>query len=130
MFERFKPYFTRTKNGSADRFIVAADLNEYGTTWRALAGAHETTNALGHSAHNRGADMRYKLDTHGIEFEISKPAAAKTTPNGVQKVDPATGWPVWAFQLTTWTNENDGSDVLVVNVAAPTAPSLRWREPV
>ncbi len=74
--------------------------------------------------------MRYMLKTDGIEFEISKAPVAKTAPNGVQKVDAATGWPVWAVQLTTWTNEDEGSDVLVVNVASPTVPQLRWREPV
>ena len=73
---------------------------------------------------------RYLLRTDGVEFEVSKAAVPKTAPNGVQKIDAATGWPVWAIQLTSWTNEADGSDVLVVNVPAPTAPTLRWREPV
>ena len=74
--------------------------------------------------------MRYMLRTEGIEWEVSKSAVAKTNPSGVQKVDPGTGWPVWSIQLTTWTNEEEGSDVLVVSVASPTAPLLRWREPV
>ena len=42
--------------------------------------------------------MRYMLKTDGVEFEVSKAATAKTAPNGVQKVDTATGWPVWAFR--------------------------------
>ena len=74
--------------------------------------------------------MRYMLKTEGIEFEVSKSPVAKTNPNGAQKVHPLTNWPVWAVQLTTWTNEDEGSDVLVVSIASPTAPSLRWREPV
>jgi hypothetical protein len=74
--------------------------------------------------------MRYMLRPDGMEFEISKAPGAKTAPNGVQKVDAATGWPVWAVQLTTWTNEDEGSDVLVVSVASATVPQLRWREPV
>ena len=74
--------------------------------------------------------MRYMLRTEGTEFEVSKTAVAKTDPNGVQKIDPATKFPVWSIQLTTWTNEDAGSDVLVVSVASPTVPALRWREPV
>jgi hypothetical protein len=74
--------------------------------------------------------MRYMLKTEGTEFEVSKAPVAKTAPNGVQKVDAFTGWPVWSVQLTTWTNEADGSDVLVVSVASPTVPPLTWRQPV
>jgi hypothetical protein len=74
--------------------------------------------------------MRHMLRTDGIEFEVSKAAVAKTAPNGVQKVDRSTGWPVWSVQLTTWTNEDEGSDVLLVSVASKTVPTVRWREPV
>jgi hypothetical protein len=74
--------------------------------------------------------MRYTLKTDGIEFEVCKRPMPKTAPNGVQKVDAATCWPVWAVQLATFTNEDEGSDVLVVNIASPTVPQLRWREPV
>jgi hypothetical protein len=74
--------------------------------------------------------MRYLLRTDGIEYEVSRKPEPKTTPNGAQKVDAATGSPVWSVQLATFTNEDEGSDVLVVSVAAPTMPQLRWREPV
>ena len=77
-----------------------------------------------------GITMRYTLKTDGIEFEVSRKPEPKTAPNGVQKVDAATGWPVWAVQLATFTNEDEGSDVLMVNMASPTVPQLRWREPV
>lgn len=74
--------------------------------------------------------MRYMLRTEGVVFEVSKAPVAKTAPNGVQKVDGFTGLPVWSVQLTTWTNEDDGSDVLMVSLAAPQVPSLRWRQQV
>src|SRR5262245_54747353 len=74
--------------------------------------------------------MRYTLKTDGIEFEVSRKPEPKTAPNGAQKVDTQTGWPVWSIQLATFTNEGEGSDVLVVSLAAPTMPQLRWREPV
>ena len=41
--------------------------------------------------------MRYLLKTDGIEFEVSKRPVPKTAPNGVQKVDASTGWPVWSI---------------------------------
>ena len=74
--------------------------------------------------------MRYLFRTDGIEFEVSKTPVAKTDQNGVQKSDPVSKLPVWSVQLTTWTNEDEGSDVLVVSVAAPAAPALKWRQPV
>ena len=74
--------------------------------------------------------MRYLLKTDGIEFECSKRPVPKTAPNGVQKVDNSTGWPVWSIELTGFTNEDDGSSVIAVNVASPTLPVLQWREPV
>jgi hypothetical protein len=74
--------------------------------------------------------MQYLLKTDGIEFEVSKTAVAKVDQNGTQKIDPVTKFPVWSVQLTTWTNEESGSDVLVVSIASPTMPTLRWREPV
>lgn len=74
--------------------------------------------------------MRYMLRTEGIEFEVSKSPVAKTDPAGVQKIDPVTKRPVWSVQLTTWTDEDSGSDVLVVSVASESKPALRWREPV
>lgn len=74
--------------------------------------------------------MRYLLKTEGTEFEVSKTAVPKTDQGGIQKIDPVTKWPVWSVQLTTWTDEENGSDVLVVSVASQTVPALRWREPV
>ena len=74
--------------------------------------------------------MRYLLKTDGIEFEVSKRPVAKTGPNGVQKVDSSTNWPVWSVELTGFTNEDEGSTVIVVNVPAPQMPELRWREAV
>ena len=74
--------------------------------------------------------MKYLLKTDGIEFEVSKRPVPKTAPNGVQKVDAVTGWPVWTVELTGFTNEEEGSSVLPVNTPSPTAPQLRWREPV
>ena len=74
--------------------------------------------------------MKYLLKTDGIEFECSKRPVPKTAPNGVQKVDNTTGWPVWSIELTGFTNEDDGSSVIAVNVASPTLPVLQWREPV
>ena len=74
--------------------------------------------------------MRYLLKTEGIEFEVSKTAVPKTDPDGTQKIDHISRWPVWTVQLMTWTNETDGSDALVVSVASPTMPDLKWRQPV
>ena len=37
---------------------------------------------------------------------------------------------MWAIELTGFTNEDEGSSVIVVNVASPTVPVLQWREPV
>ena len=74
--------------------------------------------------------MRYLLKTDGTEFEVSRRPEPKTAPNGAQKIDRSTGWPVWSVQLATFTNEEEGSDVLVVTVASPGMPQLRWREPV
>ena len=74
--------------------------------------------------------MRYLLKTDGIEFEVSKRPVAKTGPNGVQKVDASTNWPVWSVELTGFTNEEEGSTVIAVNLASPTVPALAWREPV
>src|SRR3954451_18926980 len=71
---------------------------------------------------------KYRVKTDGVEYEVSKTAVAKMNPNGTQKMDAATGWPVFAVQLTTWTNEEEGSEVLLVSVASPTMPVLRWRE--
>src|SRR5262245_22960258 len=74
--------------------------------------------------------MRYMLKTEGTEFEVSKTAVPKTDPNGAQKIDPTTKLPVWSVQVTGWTDEDSGADVLVVSVPAATMPALRWREPV
>ncbi len=74
--------------------------------------------------------MRYLLKTDGIEFECTKRPVPKTAPNGVQKVDATTGWPVFSVELHGFTNEEEGSSVIVVNVASPTVPVLQWREPV
>jgi hypothetical protein len=74
--------------------------------------------------------MRYLLRTDGIEFEVSKRPVPKTGPNGAQKVDASTNWPVWAVELTGFTNEDEGSTVITVNVPAPQVPTLQWREPV
>jgi hypothetical protein len=74
--------------------------------------------------------MRYLLKTDGIEFEVSKRPTPKAAPNGVQKIDKATGWPVWSVELTGFTNETEGSSVLQVNTPSPTLPPLQWRQPV
>ena len=74
--------------------------------------------------------MRYLLKTEGIEFEVSKRPMPKTAQNGVQKVDATTNWPVWTVEVTGFTNEDDGSTVIPVNVPSPTVPALQWREPV
>jgi len=74
--------------------------------------------------------MRYLLKTEGTEYEVSKAAVPKLDQNGVQKVDFVSKFPVYVVQVTAWTNEDSGSDVLEVAVASPTPPVLRWREPV
>jgi hypothetical protein len=74
--------------------------------------------------------MRYLLRTDGIEFEVSKRPVPKTGPNGTQKVDSTTGWPVWSVELAGFASEEEGTTVIVVNVAAPQMPDLQWREPV
>ena len=74
--------------------------------------------------------MRYLLKTDGIDWECSRRSVPKTAPNGVQKIDASTGRPVWSVELTGFTNEDEGSSVIVVNVASPTMPVLQWREPV
>ena len=74
--------------------------------------------------------MRYLLKTDGIEFEVSKRPVPKTAPNGVQKVDASTGLPVWSVEVTGFTNEEEGTSVLAVNVASPQMPALSFREPV
>src|SRR2546421_7809977 len=74
--------------------------------------------------------MQYLLKTDGIEFEVAKRPVPKVDQNNVQKIDPVTKFPVWSVQLATWTDEDTGSDVLVVSVPSPTLPDLRWRQPV
>ena len=74
--------------------------------------------------------MRYMLKTEGTEFEVSKTAVPKTDPNGAQKIDPVTKLPVWSVELTAWTGEDQGADVVMVSIPAASIPTLRWREPV
>ena len=75
--------------------------------------------------------MRYLFRTDWIEFEVSKTPVAKTDQNGVQKSDPVSKLPVWSVQLTTWTNEDEGSDVLVVSVAGfPSGNRTRIKLPL
>ncbi len=74
--------------------------------------------------------MRYMLRTDGTEFEVSKTAVPKTDMNGAQKIDSATKMPVWSVELTIWTGEDQGADVVTVSIPAPVMPVLRWREPV
>jgi hypothetical protein len=52
------------------------------------------------------------------------------TDGKVQKVDRATSLPLWTVELTGFTNEEDGTAVLAVNVASAQAPLLSFREPV
>jgi hypothetical protein len=73
---------------------------------------------------------RYLLKTDGVEYEVSKPAVPKVDEKGIQKIDPYTHLPVWSVQLTSWTDEDHGADVLLVSVASVDRPALRWREPV
>jgi hypothetical protein len=74
--------------------------------------------------------MRYLLKTDGIEFEVSKRPVPKTAPNNVQKVDALTGLPVWSVELTGFTNEEEGTSVVAVSVAAAQMPMLAFREAV
>jgi hypothetical protein len=74
--------------------------------------------------------IKYLLDTSGMEFEVAKTAMPKVDDNGVQKIDPATKYPVWAVEVTAWQGEDEGAEALVVSVASPVKPELRWRQPV
>jgi hypothetical protein len=74
--------------------------------------------------------MRYMLKTDGIEFEVAKPPAPKTEQNGVQKVDKATGWPIWTVGLLMLDVAAETASEVVVAIAAPSIPAVRWREPV
>jgi hypothetical protein len=65
-----------------------------------------------------------------MEFEVSKRPVPKTGPNGAQKVDASTGWPVWSVELAAFGSEEEGTTVLTVNVPSPQMPDLQWREPV
>lgn len=75
-------------------------------------------------------NMRYMLKTDGIEFEVAKPPMPKTEPNGVQKVDKASGWPVWTIPLLMLDVANESASEIVVAIAAPSRPEVAWREPV
>jgi len=74
--------------------------------------------------------MKYLLETRGNAYEVSRRPVPKMAPNGVQKVDAFTGWPLWAVELAVFRNEEDGSAVFTTSVASPTVPELEWREPV
>jgi hypothetical protein len=37
---------------------------------------------------------------------------------------------VYSVEVTGFTNEEDGSSVLLISLPSPTQPVLRWREPV
>src|SRR5688500_13067406 len=72
----------------------------------------------------------YKLLTAGIEFEVAKSPVPKVDTDNRQKVDNATGNPVWVVELTAWKGENEGADTMAVSVASATAPAVKWRQPV
>lgn len=74
--------------------------------------------------------MRYMLRTDNVEFEVSKTAVPKVDQNGAQKIDPVSKLPVWSVELTAWTGEDQGADVVTVSIPAASIPTLRWREPV
>jgi hypothetical protein len=72
----------------------------------------------------------YKLKTDGIEFEIAKSPVPKVDTEGRQKVDNATGHPVWVVELTAWKGEDEGASTLAVSVASASAPAVKWRQAV
>lgn len=71
--------------------------------------------------------LRLLLDTQGIEFEVGMNPEPKTDDKGVQKVDSATGWPVWSVQLLARTLQ-DGVSVVMVSVASAMRPELSMRQ--
>jgi len=74
--------------------------------------------------------FRYLLKTDGSEFEVSKRPVPKTDEKGVQRVDRATGLPVWVVEVTAFTDEENGASVMAVSLASSSVPALRWRERV
>ncbi len=74
--------------------------------------------------------MRYLLKTEGVEFEVAKAPAPKTDQNGVQRINKATGLPVWSVGLLLLDTSAETAEDLVVSVASAVMPAVRWREPV
>jgi hypothetical protein len=74
--------------------------------------------------------FRYLLRTDGMVLEVSKAPTPKLDLDRRPKIDPATGYPVWAFELTAFTNEIDGSVILPVTVVSQFPPQVRWRDVV
>ena len=80
--------------------------------------------------------FRYLLKTEGVEWECTKRPVPKFEDDGNggrstrQKIDKATGYPVWTIEVTAFTNEEDGSAVFPVSVASSAMPDVAWRQPV
>ena len=72
----------------------------------------------------------YLLDTRTLEFEVAKTAVPKVDDAGRQKIDTATGNPVWAVEVNVWAGEDQGCESWTVSVASSTRPALEWRQPV
>ena len=57
---------------------------------------------------------KYLCKTEGIAWEVSKASVPKLAPNGVQKMDAATGFPIHLTELLGFVNEQEGSFVIPV----------------